>query len=164
MEEQSQLNLFEVLKDCPKGTELYSIIYGKVFLDTFDYCEPYSIGFRTESGDTFGVTKDGKYDALNNGECVIFPSKEERDWSKFKFKKPKFNPKTLKVFDKVLVKNSIDDIWCGDIVIIPDIGVHNQVSLMRMDNYALIIPYNEDTKHLVGTTDEAPEYYRYWKD
>ena len=28
----------------------------------------------------------------------------------------------------------------------------------------IVVPYNEDTKHLVGTTDEAPEYYRYWED
>ena len=28
----------------------------------------------------------------------------------------------------------------------------------------MIIPYNDETKHLVGTTDEAPEYYRYWED
>lgn len=32
------------------------------------------------------------------------------------------------------------------------------------DNYLMIIPYNDDTKHLVGTSLEAPEYYRYWED
>ena len=26
------------------------------------------------------------------------------------------------------------------------------------------IPYNEETKHLVGTTEETPEYYKYWED
>ena len=26
----------------------------------------------------------------------------------------------------------------------------------------IVIPYNDDTKHLVGTCDEAPDYYRYW--
>ena len=30
--------------------------------------------------------------------------------------------------------------------------------------YQYCIPYDENTKHLVGTTDEAPEYYRYWED
>ena len=29
--------------------------------------------------------------------------------------------------------------------------------------YRYCIPYNDETKHLVGTTDEAPEYYRYWE-
>ena len=32
------------------------------------------------------------------------------------------------------------------------------------DYYKYCIPYNDDTKHLVGTKDEAPEYYRYWED
>ena len=32
------------------------------------------------------------------------------------------------------------------------------------DTYKFCIPYNNDTKHLIGTTDEAPEYYRYWED
>ena len=32
------------------------------------------------------------------------------------------------------------------------------------NNYKLCIPYNDDTKHLVGTTNEAPEFYRYWED
>ena len=30
--------------------------------------------------------------------------------------------------------------------------------------YICCIPYNEDTEHLVGTTDDAPEFYRYWED
>ena len=30
--------------------------------------------------------------------------------------------------------------------------------------YWKCIPYNDDTKHLVGTTDEAPEYYKYWEE
>ena len=35
---------------------------------------------------------------------------------------------------------------------------------MCWNAYTYCIPYNDDTKHLVGTTEEAPEYYRYWKD
>lgn len=30
--------------------------------------------------------------------------------------------------------------------------------------YKYCITYNDNTKHLVGTTDEAPEFYRYWED
>ena len=32
------------------------------------------------------------------------------------------------------------------------------------NEYYYCIPYNEETKHLVGTTNEAPEFYRYWED
>ena len=31
-------------------------------------------------------------------------------------------------------------------------------------SYDKCIPYNDETKHLLGTSDEAPEYYRYWED
>ena len=27
-----------------------------------------------------------------------------------------------------------------------------------------VIPYNDDTEHLVGTTEGAPDFYRYWED
>lgn len=42
-----------------------------------------------------------------------FPSKEQRDWSKFKVKsnKPKFDPTTLKTFDKVLARDINSDKW-----------------------------------------------------
>ena len=32
------------------------------------------------------------------------------------------------------------------------------------DVYEICVPYNDDTKHLVGTKEEVPEYYRYWED
>lgn len=28
--------------------------------------------------------------------------------------------------------------------------------------FSYYIPYNDETKHLVGTTKEAPEFYKYW--
>ena len=33
---------------------------------------------------------------------------------------------------------------------------------MTTDDVVMAIPYNEDTKHLVWTNEEAPEFYRYW--
>ena len=35
---------------------------------------------------------------------------------------------------------------------------------MGIGDVNVVIPYNDETKHLVGTTDEAPEYYRYWEN
>lgn len=72
----------------------------------------------------------------------------------------KFDPKTLKSFDKVLVK--YDDIW--QVEIFSHIRQSEPKGWCQCtgDFYLICIPYNGDTKHLVGTTDEAPEYYRYW--
>lgn len=90
--------------------------------------------------------------------------KEERNWDKFKPKKKKFDPKTLKSFDKVLVHDNGDDLWRCEFfnfinntnITFPYVGLS--------ESYRYCIPYNDDTKHLVGTNDEAPEYYRYWED
>lgn len=75
----------------------------------------------------------------------------------------RFDPKTLKPFDKVLVRDDETCIWKADFYshkgesrTLP----FKCVSLI----YKCCIPYNEDTKHLVGTKEEAPEYYRYWED
>lgn len=75
-----KINIAEILKDYPKGTELYSPICGNCKL-----LKIYTgLGFDVinETGDVFNFLYDGRY-ALN-GECLIFPSKDQRDWSKFK--------------------------------------------------------------------------------
>ena len=77
--------------------------------------------------------------------------------------KPKFDPKTLKPFDRVLVSYGESNWKCKLFS-----HIDNNESAYKYDCcdalYAYCIPYNDDTKHLVGTTDEAPEYYRYWED
>lgn len=76
------INLCECLKDMPKGTKLYSTIYGKVsLLRITDINEDYPIGIEYYNGYN-SFTIDGK--CLKYGEeCVLFPSKEMRDWTKF---------------------------------------------------------------------------------
>ena len=157
------LNLVEILKDCPEGTKLYSPVYGDVeFMkvhDGWDY--PIEVKLSNNTFDSF--TKDGRIYMDYDGECMLFPSKDQRDWSKFKVKKPKFDPKTLQPFDKVLIRDSKYEDWRCNIFS----HIHNRGDYhFRTINayYAYCIPYNEDTKHLVGTADEAPEFYRYWED
>ena len=78
--------------------------------------------------------------------------------------KPKFDPNTLQPFDKVLVRNFNYQIWHADIfshVETDEDGSYYNV--IKDDNYLMVIPYNDDTIYLVGTSLEAPEYYRYWE-
>ena len=82
----------------------------------------------------------------------------------------KFDPKTLKPFDKVLVKNDDDITWVAALFS-HIIEFHDEVTgndyLESVTSYctsSFCIPYNDDTKHLVGTEDEAPEFYKYWED
>lgn len=85
----NELNLMEILKDCPKGTKLYSTIHGEVEFDEIVNDDEYSIRYRHKNiyniENLTLVTKDGRfYCNANGGECVLFPSKDQRDWSKFK--------------------------------------------------------------------------------
>ena len=159
------LNLLEILKDCPKGTKLYSTIFGDVKFEEINKDRLHPIIVRICDGHTEYFTADGKkYYGIYNGECILFPSKDQRDWSKFNIKKPKFDPKTLKLFDKVLVKDITEDKWECNIFshIYDDLSIYPYGCVKS--GFKRFIPYNDDTKHLVGTTDEAPEFYRYWED
>ena len=163
------LNLAKILKDCPKGTKLYSTIYGdvelvRVYLDDDAYQIEIKIG---EGSDMIcDITNDGRLLEDFPGECTLFPSKDERDWSKFKPKKPKFDPKTFQPFDKVLVKKGDKsyNVWFPDFISLPPSDVDETILCMTTDDVVMAIPYNEETKHLVETNDEAPEFYRYWED
>ena len=156
------LNLVEILKDYPKGTKLYSPIFGDVeFLGASQYEDikcPIRVRLSDNALESFTFTKDGRIFAEHDGECMLFPSKEERDWSKFKYKKPKFDPKTLKPFDKIIFKGH--GMWfCGLFS-----HIHNSYACVGETYYKCVIPYNDETKHLLGTKEEAPEFYRYWQD
>lgn len=162
------LNLVEILKDCPKGTKLYSPIYGDVELVSVSLveCAKYPIEIKERSGATDGITKDGRIYEEFNGECMLFPSKEQRDWSQFKVKsnKSKFDPKTLKPYDKVLARDGNLGNW-KNLFFSYIIERETCYPYFCLNNqYKYCIPYNEDTKHLVGTSEEAPEFYRYWED
>ena len=163
------LNLIETLKDCPQGTKLYSTVFGEVKFDRIDTILSHPIVVRIgriEDDHTETFAADGRLYSYHNGECVLFPSKEQRDWSKFgpkQPKQPKFDPKTLKPFDRVLVRDS-GQYWCCDLFshIVGKEATYPYLCVSSAFEYC--IPYNDDTKHLVGTTEEAPEFYRYWED
>ena len=74
------INIAEILKDCPKGTKLYSPICGECrLIKIYD-----GLGFDVinDTDDVFNFSYDGRYNL--NGECCIFPSKENRDWNTFR--------------------------------------------------------------------------------
>ena len=162
------LNLVEILKDCPKGTTLYSIAYGNVrFEKILPQAKQHPIIVRIDEYVTESFSADGKMYFGYDGECALFPSQDQRDWSKFTapwYKKERFDPKTLHPYDKVLVRDSRDDIWyCNFFSHIMNVPkLYDYATTAGFWKYC--IPYNDDTKHLVGTNEEAPEYYRYWED
>lgn len=158
------IDLTKILKHCPKGTKLYSPIFGEVDFIKIHNDAKYPIITRKGAYNP-NFTDEGLYYADEGEECLLFPSKDQRDWSKFTapwYKKERFDPKTLQPFDKVLVRSDRQNIWSCDLFSFIDYLTNYFQCCVSFNQYC--IPYNDDTKHLVGTTDEAPEYYRYWED
>ena len=166
-EQPQKLNLCEILKDCPKGTKLYSTVLGYVIFQGIVEGAVYPIVVSCENGVNEDFTADGKMFIDFDGECTLFPSKEQRRWADFIapwLKKERFDPKTLKPFDKVLVTSENIFNWnCSLFSNIDDFSSKYPFSCLSMC-YRFCIPYNDDTKHLVGTKDEAPDFYRYWEE
>ena len=181
------IHLTEILKDCPKGWKFYSSVYGDVeFVEILP-----NIPFPKMSQENglyllktlmlelpirlkadffeYGISSAGEH-RKGVGECTLFPSRDQRDWSKFTapwYKKEKFDPKTLKAFDRVLVRLTKDCIWNATFFSHYDKEVNwgcYPCVTTSCKSYDKCIPYNDETKHLLGTSDEAPEYYRYWED
>lgn len=75
------MNIAEILKDCPKGTKLYSLIFGDV---EFEKIQNNLIYVKTKGGLIGNFTAEGKFlKRYSNSECLLFPSKDNRDWNTF---------------------------------------------------------------------------------
>lgn len=207
-----ELNLVEILENVPIGTKLYSPLLGEVTFEgiTSNNIFPIKVYGGKQS---INFTKYGQYFDVENGECVLFPSKENRDWSTFKIgesikvgdhvkkkgdstlwvvtdinslgcatilnalnntkvkytqflacsdliKVKKFDSALLKPFDPVLVRdNTVDIAWHIDWFSHTN-AVSDYPYVCLKANWQQCIPHNNETEHLLNTTDEAPEFYR----
>lgn len=86
---EEKINILEILRDKPKGTKLYSSACGKCKLEEVDdksfKISFYNSKFGFMNGGEGYLDKNGKL--YDDGECVVFPSKEMRDWEKLSWKK-----------------------------------------------------------------------------
>ena len=169
------IDLTKILKNCPKGTEFWSPLYDTIELYM---CQPKDgIIVRLKTNILRFINADATIiiDGIKSPTIMLYPSKDQRDWSKFTapwYKKEKFDPKTLNPFDRVLVKCT--SIYNSNLVWRAGLFSYFYVEDNSIRVYTLgsddnspksyVIPYNADTKHLVNTEIEAPEYYRYWED
>lgn len=154
------MNIAEILKKCPKGTKLYSPIYGELELIGVDYNGVYPISCtpieancpqpdKLEDEVTF--TEHGRYlRYYPNSECLLFPSKDQRDWNKFivpdQETKHQFKP-----FDKVLVRDSDNSKWYCDFFMKINHDAPSKFNCLVCGDWKQCIPY-EGNEHLLGTT------------
>lgn len=86
---ETRINIAKILKNKPSGTKLYSIVHGECTFETITD-EIFKINFCNSK---FGLAQSGECTLIkfgnmyDGGECIIFPSKEMHDWSKFSWKK-----------------------------------------------------------------------------
>ena len=163
--ETKELDLCEILKDCPKGTKLYSTDYGYLEFFAVDTTEDFPIIVKPQNNNLVAYLSDGRRSKYEGAECCLFPSKENRDWSTWKNPKIEtkhFDPKTLKPFDKVLVRMFDKVTWLPAFFAYVD--EDGYIVTTHDSFYVQCIPYNKDTQHLAGTGDNAPDYYKYWED
>lgn len=160
-------NVAEILKQVPVGTKLWSNIFGDVEFDSIDFNDSYPIRCLDAFQSNIYFTEHGYfYNMHKNGECTLWPSKDHRAWDDEALsilgieKKPE-TPFNLQPFDKVLARNLPDDYWRSDFFSFIYLGEGNPFHFICVGNqWRYCIPYNDETKHLLGTKQEPPEKYR----
>lgn len=231
----NNINIAEILKDYPKGTKLYSPLLGNVTLESINsYSTNATIEVKVDNS-YYCFYKTGTYYNHAGAECLLFPSSEMRDWTKFfkrgdvvwsktigmyvifegwanddytkfnttidfyefdasfdeevvcdtalyvkvsdkgramfianaeKYYRGKYNSDTLRVeqpvkfecpfkpFDKVLVRDNIDEKWLLSIFGCYEDEVDKDYPYVCLNGrYCYCIPYTEQTAHLIGTTN-----------
>ena len=83
---EAKINIAEILKNKPDGISLYSSVFGGcVYRGNCDNC------IEVVTNNCYYFNEKGNYITngvkSENGECLLFPSKEMRDWRKFAWKK-----------------------------------------------------------------------------
>lgn len=75
------LNLCEKLKNVPRGTKFYTTNWGYVELDDVST----GIKILIDNGQPEYINSNGTFSNLPYAECIIFPSKENRDWDTYSY-------------------------------------------------------------------------------
>lgn len=153
-EHPQEINLCKILKYCPIGTKFWSPLLGEVELSSIHGS---SVSVRYYTGGIWDINSDGTMTlgSVTSPEIMLFPSREQRDWTKVKYepKKEKFDPKTLKPFDRVISRNKYDEWTC---TLFSHIGNKPNTRFIYVtceSVYEYCIPYNDETKHLLGTKE-----------
>lgn len=146
------MNIAKILKNCPKGTKLYSSLYGEVELVKVKENDIYPIvvSCLEFENQIEKFNKDGKK-LIAHKEPTLFPSRDQRDWSKFGANDQATDQKQkteFKPFEKVLVRNCDIEKWKCNM-------------FSHIDGYYVCfssywhqcIPY-EGNEHLIGTTNK----------
>ncbi len=145
------MNIAEILMNCPKGTKLYSPLFGEVKLDRVNDVIDYPIHCLASDGATPSFMSDGRYyGEYSNTECMLFPSEDQRDWHKFKIPNQSKPKHQFKPFERVLVRDDDIETWmCNFFSHLDEDGD----CVSSNGHWHQCIPY-EGNEHLLGTNND----------
>ena len=166
-----KIDLTKILKHCPLGWKFYSKAHGDVYFYGFNLSDTNSPIVVEHDGFLSHFTKNGHKYNSGKGECILVPSSEQQDWSKFEAPWYKhdnqrgklFDPNTFQLLEKVLVRDEVGLTW--EIDLFSNLGNYDYYPYVCVGgNYNFCIPYNEETKNLLGSDEDEPEYYRFARE
>lgn len=139
------INLVNILKHCPKGTRLYSPIYGEVTFTRISIINTILCKATKSNGEITSVdfNRLGRFSGeFSNAECVLFPSKDQRDWDKFRIPAKKGD---IMMFDDKSAVFMIDAMTDDYVTIIAYV---DKYSTFRTGGHMLLnyIPASKDMK------------------
>ena len=142
-------DLVKILKNAPKGTKLWSPLCGECkLIGVKEEDNDYPILCKANDGCNINFTNLGKFYKVicHDGECILFPSKDNRDWSTFRVSEHK----SFKPFQRVLVLSDASNTWLPDIYRYynTEYNTHECLCHYRISDND-IIPY-EGNEDLVG--------------
>ena len=122
--------------------------------------------FNSDCGVYFTNEADKSVD-YTSIETFVNLIKTHPDYKELELPKPHYAIANFKPFDKVLVRCSNDEEWIIEFYCKYDTLVHTSphrdYPFMGIgDSYSQCIPFNDDTKHLLGTTDMCDKQYINW--
>lgn len=152
----NNINIAEILKDCPKGTKLYSPLFGNVTLESINsYSTNTTIEVKDVHNSYYCFYKTGVYYDRDGAECLLFPSSGMRDWSKF-FKRGdvvrNIDTRTLAVFKGW--KNNDYTSFYASIVHHAKVNKWDEDIVLAVESF-----YKEPKEFVRGFTADAEEHY-----
>lgn len=144
------MNIAKILKKCPRGTKLYSPLYGEIELvSVYDKKYPIVCSHKVNNVEYYRTfTEEGKCRDYN-AELMLYPSRDQRDWNKFGVT-DQVNDHQFKPFDRVLVRDRNDREWGCDFF--SHIAEDNRY-ICIYSWWKQCIPY-EGNEHLLNTTNK----------
>lgn len=120
MNMEEKINIAEILKDKPQGTKLYADAFGELSIEEICTEDELGIILLSSVGDRLFFYNDGKYNM--QGEPILVPSKEMRDWHKFTWKRGDVlvNSRGLKILFDRWANNNYTSFYAKTINLVED--------------------------------------------